>query len=79
MTSAAADGSFTVAPSLGLVLWTLYVFAAVGAAGVCSLKDRWISLIFGLLTLGVGWFIGAVLPAQPDSTWDRWARRRHSG
>ena len=71
-----AGGQFTVAPDLGLVLWTVYCFAAVGAAAVCGLKDRWISLIVGLLTFGVGWFIGAVLPAEPGSAWERWARRR---
>lgn len=35
-----ADGSFTVSPSLGLILWTLLLFAIV--ALVVILAIRWV-------------------------------------
>ena len=68
--------SFTVAPNLGLLLWTIYSFASLGAAVVTALKGRWGWLVVGVLTGGLAWFYSATLPAEPDSTWERRARKR---
>jgi hypothetical protein len=73
-----AGGGFTVAPDLGLILWTVYWFAAVAAAAVCGLKGRWISLLVGLFTLGLLWFVGATFAAEPESAWERWGSRRRA-
>jgi hypothetical protein len=72
----ADDGRFVVAPDIGLVLWTIYCFASLGAAVVTGLKGRWGWLVVGFFTGGLAWFYGATLPAVPDSTWERRARRR---
>ncbi len=52
-----------------LGIFALYVWALV----VCAQKGRWVFFVLGIL-FGLFAFIGALLPAQPDSSW----ARRHS-
>jgi hypothetical protein len=76
MLAAAADGSFTVAPDLGLILFPLYVWAVVIAAVVTALKGQWRWLLVGIVLLGPLLFYAAFLPAEPDSVLGRRKTRR---
>lgn len=49
-----------------LVVIALYVWALV----VCVMKRRWVFFVLGIL-FGLFAFIGALLPPQPDSPWEK--------
>lgn len=68
--------SFTTAPGPGLLLWTAIVAVLFAAAIVTALKGRWGWFVVGVLTGGLGFLIGAALPARPGSVWAR--RREHT-
>jgi hypothetical protein len=72
----AADGTFTVAPSAGLILWTLYVLAVFAAAVMTALKGQWRWLLVGIVFLGPLLFYAAFLPTEPDSVLGRRKARR---
>jgi hypothetical protein len=76
MLAAAADRTFTVAPSTGLILWTVYVLAVFAAAVITALKGQWRWLLVGIVFLGPLLFYAAFLEAQPDSVLGR-RRARH--
>ena len=45
---------------LGLYIWALVV---------CAMKARWVFFVLGIF-FGLFAFIGALLPAQPGSSWE---------
>ena len=47
---------------LGII--ALYIWALV----VCGMKGRWVLFVLGLLFAPVA-FVGALMPAKPDSSW----------
>lgn len=54
-------------PFFGLVL--LWLGGLLPAAVITALKRQWALLGVGLLTFGIGWFVGAAALASPDSWW----------
>jgi hypothetical protein len=66
-----AAGAFSVAPNLGLVVWTVLVWSLLTAAAITAAKARWEWLLIGLFTGGLLWLISAFLPARPHSLWRR--------
>jgi hypothetical protein len=71
----ASDSTFTVAPSIWLILWTVYVFAVVIVAILTGLKGRYGWLLIGLFLGGLPLFYSAFLTPEPGSLWARWATR----
>jgi hypothetical protein len=50
----------------------LWLLAVVPAAAITALKEQWLLLGWGWLTLGIVWLIGAASPAPRGSPWARW-------
>lgn len=65
----------TVAPSIWLVLWTIYVFGVVIVAILTGLRGHYRWLLIGLFLGGLPLFYSAFLPPEPGSLWAGWARR----
>ena len=70
-----AEDSFTVAPGIGLVVWTVLALCVLSAGGVTALKGRWGWFWFGLLFGGLLWVYSAFTAAAPGSVWARRAAR----
>lgn len=71
-----ADSQFTIAPSLGVVLWLVFIIAVIAAAIATALKGRRAWLAVGIVPGGVPLFYSAFLPPEPESLWARRAARR---
>lgn len=71
--SIVANGEFVISPN-----WWLLALACcwLGLGTVTAAKGRWGWLLLGVLLGGLLWPISALLPAAPESLWDR-VRRRH--
>jgi hypothetical protein len=78
LAAATTNDSITVSPAWPLLVYTAYALFMAAAAVVVALKGRWIWLLVGMFTLGLAILAAAFLPAEPDSTWARRARRRQS-
>ncbi len=71
----AAENAFRVSPGIGLVVAVAVSMIALACLPVVVAKARWGWLIVGLLTGGLGWIIGALQPALPQSLLSRWRSR----
>lgn len=69
-----ADGTFNVAPSLGLIAWVLLIWAILAMGAFTAAKGQWTWFVVGIVTGGLGWIVGAFRPARAGS----WAARRKS-
>lgn len=61
--------SFLVAPSIGLLVWTIWILAALVCAPLAAAKGRWGLFLCGFFTVGITWLIGASIYAMPGSLW----------
>jgi hypothetical protein len=78
LTFLASSSSFTVAPSLSLVIYTIVMFMALCAGVVTAMKGLWPWLVAGAFTAGLAFFYSAFLPPAPDSLWARRIVRRRT-
>ncbi|MFY9487448.1 MAG: hypothetical protein WAP35_01965 [Solirubrobacterales bacterium] len=60
-----------VVPSLGLLLWSIWVLLAISCAVIAASKERWGYFWAGFITAGVAWVVGSCLIANPRSLWAR--------
>jgi hypothetical protein len=60
---------FVVAPSPGLIAWTILMGLLLVAGAITAAKGRWGWVLAGLMTGGLLWCVTAFLPAAPGSLW----------
>jgi hypothetical protein len=65
---------FVVAPSPGLIAWTILLGLLLVAGAITAAKGHWEWVAVGLLTGGLPWCVTAFLHAAPGSLWARNAR-----
>jgi hypothetical protein len=74
--SVGANGVTVVAPSWGVVVFTVLLAVALPCGVVTAMKGRWGWLVLGLMTSGLLWIVGALQPPAPASLWQRWHSAR---
>jgi hypothetical protein len=78
LTFLASSSSFTVAPSLSLVIDTIAMFMVLFTGVVTAMKGLWLWLVAGALTAGPAFLYSAFRPPAPDSLWARRIVRRRT-